>query len=134
MNPKSVGALVYCNGKFLLIKQLQGHYWGFPKGHIEENENTLTTLKRELKEEIGLIEFTLIPGFQETVNYDCTYDNEKIARTNEFYLVKTKSFEVKLDTRELESFKWLSFEQAMNHLRFPNLKKVLEKANAFLNK
>ena len=49
------GAVVYRknNGEIeylLLESQNKGHFWGFPKGHVEGNETLEETAKREIKE------------------------------------------------------------------------------------
>ena len=50
---KSCGCIIIEDKKVLLIKQTNG-IWGFPKGHVEENETELQTAEREVKEETGL--------------------------------------------------------------------------------
>ena len=50
---KSCGCIIIENQKVLLIQQLEG-FWGFPKGHIEENETDIQTAIREVKEETNL--------------------------------------------------------------------------------
>ena len=54
------GAVVYRknNGEIeylLLESQNKGHFWGFPKGHVEGNETLEETAKREIKEETQLV-------------------------------------------------------------------------------
>lgn len=51
----SVGAIIRQGDKYLLIDRAQIPY-GFacPAGHIDEGEDEITTLKREIEEEVGL--------------------------------------------------------------------------------
>ena len=54
------GAVVYRknNGEIeylLLESQNKGHFWGFPKGHVEGNETLEETAKREINEETQLV-------------------------------------------------------------------------------
>ena len=55
---KSCGAVIFYksrqNTKILLVKNSNGRYWSFPKGHIEDGENEHQTAIREIKEETGL--------------------------------------------------------------------------------
>ena len=51
------------NIKYLLVRNLSGVY-GFPKGHVEDNETEEETAIREVFEETG-VKVTLIPGFKE---------------------------------------------------------------------
>ena len=52
---KSCGAVVYTlkNGKpqYVIVQSLEGFY-GFPKGHIENNETEKETAIREIYEEV----------------------------------------------------------------------------------
>ena len=50
---KSCGCIIIEDKKVLLIKQTNG-VWGFPKGHVEENETELQTAEREVKEETNI--------------------------------------------------------------------------------
>ena len=50
---KSCGAIIIKNKKVLLIQQTDG-FWGFPKGHVEQNETEEQTTIREVKEETNL--------------------------------------------------------------------------------
>ena len=45
---KSCGAIIIKNKKVLLIQQTDG-FWGFPKGHVEQNETDEQTATREVK-------------------------------------------------------------------------------------
>jgi bis(5'-nucleosidyl)-tetraphosphatase len=53
---KNLGAIVYTRInnviKYVLVQQLEGFY-GFPKGHIEQNETEVETALREIYEEVG---------------------------------------------------------------------------------
>lgn len=59
----SAGGLVYhFDGNrlmVLMIKDSYGH-WTFPKGHLEANESLEETAKREIEEETGIPEHSLI--------------------------------------------------------------------------
>lgn len=48
------GIVALTEGKLLVI-QNYNHKWGFPKGHVEHDETTLSTALRELEEETGII-------------------------------------------------------------------------------
>ena len=56
---KSCGAIIIHktnkdNYKVLLVKNHNGRYWSFPKGHVEKGETEEETAIREIKEETGL--------------------------------------------------------------------------------
>ena len=50
---KSCGTIIIENNKVLLIQQTD-NAWGFPKGHVENNEKEQETAIRETKEEINI--------------------------------------------------------------------------------
>ena len=72
---KSCGAVVFYNGKsntrILLVKNNNGRYWSFPKGHIEIGETEKETAVREIKEETSL-EVEIKDGKERCV-YECQY-------------------------------------------------------------
>src|SRR3989344_3828314 len=46
-------------GKVLVVNQ-NGNSWSLPKGHIDEGEDALASAKREIAEESGVQELTLV--------------------------------------------------------------------------
>jgi phosphatase NudJ len=52
----TVAAVVHCQGKFLLVEELEQGKTVFnqPAGHLEANENLISACQRELEEETGL--------------------------------------------------------------------------------
>ena len=85
---KSCGAVIFYrnkqNTKVLLVKNSNGRYWSFPKGHIENDENEQETALREIKEETGL-DVTLAKGFREISEY-CPFG--KIRKRVVFFLAQ----------------------------------------------
>ena len=57
----SVKAKINFNGKTLLVKE-DSKKWDLPGGGIEHYETIYEALKRELTEEIGVSEFSIISG------------------------------------------------------------------------
>jgi 8-oxo-dGTP pyrophosphatase MutT (NUDIX family) len=148
----SAGAVIFRRGKgefkFLLLHYSSGSrtrnaYWDFPKGHIETGENEIETVKREVEEETGLKDITIIDGFREYIKYffRSTYDlpeSEKkkapwIFKTVFFYLAETKTEEIKISS-EHQGYKWLNYEGAIKQLTFKNAKDIIGKANDFILK
>ncbi len=73
---KSCGGIIFYktrqNVKILLVKNNNGRYWSFPKGHIEDGETEQETAIREIKEETGL-DVTLVNNFREISESTATY-------------------------------------------------------------
>ena len=104
----SVGALVFNSEKgFLFLKRKdKPTTWEFPKGHIEEFETELDTLKRELNEECKITDFELLAGFRKK----SSYPKQNFTRVVIVYLIKTNQ-KPQL-SNEHEEYKWLSPEDA----------------------
>ena len=131
---KSAGAVIFYRAdkkiKYLLLHYQAGH-WDFPKGNIEKEEKLEETTRREIKEETGLEDIKFIPGFKGSIKYFYKLKGKNIFKIVTFFLVKTKTKEVKISW-EHTGFKWLPYEEALEQLTFKNAKEILKKANDFL--
>ena len=133
---KSCGAVVFKkqkdNIKYLLL-HYEAKHWDFPKGNQEKNETEEQTVAREIKEETGIEDLEFVKDFREVIKYFYRKDEEVIYKEVVFYLVKSKTEEVKLSFEHI-GFAWMSYENAYKRLTFNNAKEVLRKANQFLYK
>ena len=118
---KSCGAVIYTVGltkiKYLLVKQKNGYY-GFPKGHVENEETELETAKREIKEETGL-DVNFNEGFREEVEYAIP-DKDETIKTVVYFLADYKNQKVKIQETEIEKYVLVDFKRAMNFLKYEN--------------
>ncbi len=139
---RSAGAVVFQREKkkieYLLLHypssaKAAKDYWDFPKGHIEKKEKELDTVKREVEEETGLKNLTIIEGFKELVRYFFKFKGKTIFKIVIFYLAQTKKETVKISTEHI-GFKWLPFQESLEQLTFKNAKEILKKADGFLTK
>ena len=121
---KAAGCIIIKENKVLLIKQKNGNFWGFPKGHLEEGETEIEAAKRETLEEIGLEVI-----IDETKRYETNYIiRNEIDKTSVFYLAKIKSGEITKQEEEIEDIQWFDFNKAMEVITYDNLKEILSKA------
>ena len=132
MEEISAGAIVYTKIdnkiKYLISKDFHNN-WGFPKGHLENNETKQEAAIREIKEEVG-VDVILDTSFKETLEYVMPNGIKK----KSFYFIAY--FENQIPTRQLEEvqeIKILEYEEALNLLTFDNMKQVLINANRILN-
>ena len=128
---KSCGAVIFFDSEkerqYLLLHYSKGH-WDFPKGHVEKDESEQETTLREVKEETSLEEVEFIPGFREQINYFFKQKGELINKDVYFFLLKSKSQDVKISFEHI-GFKWFSITEALNQLTFENAKQILRKAH-----
>lgn len=125
---KSVGGLLFRkignDIKFLILKRADNGIWDFPKGHIEHNEEELATLKREMKEELGLTHFKVVHGFKEIISYLSSRSGNK--RTWHLYLIYTDE-EPTLSAEHIE-MKWISLGDVNNYFKYSDIKRMLKRA------
>lgn len=121
----SCGAIVFNENteKILLVKMHNGN-WGFPKGHIENNETKEETAIREVYEETN-VNIKIIPNFEREIKY---IPNEKTIKKVTIFAGITQDEDVKIDTFEIEAFQWCTYEEALKLVTYKLQKDVLEKA------
>lgn len=125
---KSCGGIVFYNGKqntkILLVKNTNGKYWSFPKGHIEKNESEKETAAREIKEETGL-DVDIVGDFREVSDY-CPFG--KIRKHVVFFLAQAFTDEVKLQEEEIAEYIWVDLQQARKICSYDNDLRIIDKA------
>ena len=111
--------------EFLILQHRYGKYWSFPKGRQIKGETYLDTAKREISEETGIAEFTLLEKFQKTILYFVKRGKRLIPKEVRYYLVKfSKTVEVNL-SKEHIAYKWLNFNEAIAQITHDNSKELL---------
>lgn len=144
---KSVGAVIFRREgnklEYLLLHYESGH-WDFPKGHIEGAESDEETLRREAREETGLSDLKIMPGFKKTIRYFYQAKGKekekrikagkdiKIEKTVVYYAAETKSKEVLISFEHI-GYVWLDYEKALERVTYKNAKEILEEVNKCLN-
>jgi len=120
------------NDKIVLINSKrfgQDEYWEIPGGIVEENENPVNTIKREIREEIGcnvielreLIRFNTSVGLTDEVVslYKCRIDNHNVKSEYKLLRISIKELIRMVDNGEIMDVKTI---QAANELRNKYLK------------
>lgn len=106
------GAVVYRQGEngieyLLLESQNKGHFWGFPKGHVEGNESLEETALREIKEETQL-ELPIDTSFKVYTEYDLPNGNHKQMT---LYTAELDNKEdIHLQAEEIKNCGWFNYQ------------------------
>ncbi len=131
---KSCGAIIIHKSgdkhKVLLVKNHNGRYWSFPKGHVEKGETEEQTAIREIKEETGL-DVEIIDSFREVSDY-CPFG--KIKKRVVFFMAQTFSTDVKVQKEEIDSYIWVDLNDVHNKCTYDNDLRVIKKARANISK
>lgn len=130
---KSVGAVVVSPSRhYLLLNRADkdGDFWEFPKGHQVDGEEDIQTLKRELKEEIGIENFELIKNFVGENNYISNSSGD--TRIILLYLVKLPNDKI-IVSGEHKSYVWATLDDALAKLNHNTWRKILINADKRLD-
>lgn len=126
---KSCGAVIFYNGKsntrILLVKNNNGRYWSFPKGHIEIGETEEQTAIREIKEETSL-DVEIKDGFREVSDY-CPFG--KIRKHVVFFLAQAFTDNVRVQEEEIAEYIWVDLQQARKLCSYDNDLRIINKAD-----
>lgn len=125
---KSCGTIIIENNKVLLIQQTD-NAWGFPKGHVENNETEQETAIRETKEETNL-DVEIISNKKYITNYKI---NNEIDKEVIFFLAKKTSDKIKKQDEEIKNIKWVDLNQAFDIITYENTKDLYKEVLKDIN-
>ena len=129
----SAGAVLYTivDNRINYLISLDFHNnWGFPKGHLENNETLTQAALREIKEEVG-IDAELDTNFSEELIYTMPNGIEKHSI---YFIGKFINQIPQKQIEEVQDIKILPYEKALELITFDNMKDILIKANSYLTK
>jgi len=121
----------------LLKRKLHWKGWEFPKGGIEKKESILKTIKREIKEETNQTPFNIK---KYSLNGKYKYSKKlkdrpnQIGQSYKLYSAQIKNTKIKIDKTEHSTYKWVTYNQALKLLTWPNQRKCLRHVNKKLTK
>lgn len=125
---KSCGTIIIENNKVLLIQQTD-NAWGFPKGHVENNETEQETAIRETKEETNL-DVEIISNKKYITNYKI---NNEIDKEVIFFLAKKTSDKIKKQDEEIKNIKWVDLTKAFDIITYENTKNLYKEVLKDIN-
>jgi len=133
----TAGLIVYRQvkeGPKFLVMYHRGSYWNFPKGHIEEGEQSLGAAIRETHEETGLREGDLRVrrDFRGYERYQFKGGGGRVEKTVILYLAETRRREIVV-SKEHDGYGWFLYRDARKlFLNYKESQVLLKKAYDFI--
>ncbi len=131
----SAGGIVYRRAadgvRFLLIRDSYRN-WGFPKGHLEEDESPDDAAVREVREETGLARITLKAPV-DVIDWHFRFRGRVVHKVCHFFLIEARGGHPRPLRKEgITACKWFDFEKASALVSYDNARTVLARARALL--
>jgi bis(5'-nucleosidyl)-tetraphosphatase len=133
LEERSAGAVVFRRApggsKYLLLRYPAGH-WDLPKGNIEKGEEPIQTMVREVREETGIVDLRVIPGYERKIEYFYRRDGKKVHKTVVFFLAETAVEKVTISF-EHQDYGWFDYPEAIKTVTYPNARRLIREGEAF---
>lgn len=124
MQEISAGSVIYRKHnheiEYVIIHQMNGNHFGFPKGHIEPDESIEETIKRECLEEVGIVIDIL--GYPMENHYQI---NNSINKKVIYMLSETQAINLRFQKEELYDALFLTYEKAIKKLTYQRDQEIL---------
>lgn len=130
MYRKGVSALIVNQKDEFLLVNLQSfkeHYFAVPGGGIDVDETLKDAVYREIQEELGILKNSLlfVGKSEEPLTFSFKLERDGVLyEGSERYFFGFKftgeDIEIHLQSEEVRSFKWVSFENLNSYLLFDN--------------
>jgi 8-oxo-dGTP pyrophosphatase MutT (NUDIX family) len=118
---QSAGGLFLRDGKILIVNQY-GQSWSLPKGHLEEGEDVMEALKREIYEETGITDYTVVKPLGSYTRPSMgknNEDSEEEMKTVHMFQLETDQQEIQpVDPNNPEA-RWVDKDEVVNYLTHP---------------
>lgn len=109
----------------ILLIQDSKERWTIPKGHIEPGETAKMTARREIEEETGLRNFSILTWLGK-IHFKYRRADKLVLMTTQVYLVQA------LDSRErptpekwMKGIAWFSFNKALDLIEYEDIEKLM---------
>ena len=127
----SCGVVLVNYGAIPLLQYPQGH-WDLPKGHVEPDDpDRHATMRRELAEETGIQDATLLDGFEERTEYTFQHKGKRKRKQVYWYIAETDEMAVTL-SHEHRGYLWLDWGQALETITHEETRGVVRLAQQFI--
>ena len=110
--------------EILLIQDSKGR-WTIPKGHIEPGETAKMTARREIEEETGLRNVSVLTWLGK-IHFKYRRMDKLVLMTTQIYLVEAlDAHETPIPERWMKGIAWFPFTEALNLVEYDDLEKLM---------
>ncbi len=118
----SAGGVIVKDGRVIVVNQ-KGRSWSLPKGHIEDGEDALTAAKREIAEETGVTDLTLIDNLgsysRHKIGKDPKEEDRTELKTMHMFLFSTEEEDLKPTDPDNPEARWVKKDDVADMLTHP---------------
>ncbi len=86
---------------------------------------------REVREESGIVDLRVVPGYQKKIEYFYRRDGKKVHKTVVFFLAETKVEKVTISF-EHQDYGWFDYAEAIKTVTYPNARRLIREGEAFV--
>lgn len=109
----------------ILLIQDSKERWTIPKGHIEPGETAKMTARREVEEETGLQNLSIL-GWLGKIHFKYRRADKLVLMTTQIYLVQAlDSHERPIPEKWMKGIRWFSFNEALNSVEYEDIEKLM---------
>lgn len=117
----------------LLVRHKKGH-WSFPKGHSKDGESSFDTAIRELHEETGIADCTILPGISFSDTYMFTDEaGDTVNKTVTYYLGVVHDPRVDVHDDGVDEAQWLDPTSAEGMASYDSDKRIIDNVQKYLH-
>ena len=109
----------------ILLIQDSKERWTIPKGHIEPGETAKMTARREIEEETGLSNVSILTWLGK-IHFKYRRLDKLVLMTTQIYLVQAlDSHERPTPEKWMKGIKWFSFSDALEAIEYEDIEKLM---------
>ena len=110
--------------EILMIQDSKGR-WTIPKGHIEPGETAKMTARREIEEETGLKNVSILTWLGK-IHFKYRRADKLVLMTTQIYLVQAlDEHELPIGEKWMKGIKWFSFADALDAIEYEDIEKLM---------
>ena len=109
----------------ILLIQDSKERWTIPKGHIEPGETAKMTARREIEEETGLKNVSILSWLGK-IHFKYRRMDKLVLMTTQIYLVQAlDSHEMPTPVKWMKGIQWFSFADALDTIEYEDIGKLM---------